>query len=70
MFDDDDRPRPKPAGLVIGQPLEGVSVGEMEVQIGRLQAEVERLRAEIARRSDHRAAAEALFKRPPTTGER
>ncbi|TVQ36845.1 MAG: DUF1192 domain-containing protein [Geminicoccaceae bacterium] len=65
MFENDDRPRPKPRTLGIGQPLEGVSIAEMEAQIGALRAEIARLEAEIAKRSDHRAAAEALFKKRP-----
>ena len=70
MIEDDDRPRPKPKHLAIGQPLDGVSVADLETQITALDAEIGRLRAEIARRADHRAAAEALFKRPPTAEER
>ncbi len=70
MFEDDDRPRPKPKHLAIGQPLEGVSVGDMEVQIAALRDEIGRLEAEIAKRTDHRAAAEALFKKRPPATER
>lgn len=64
MHEEDESPRIKPATDRLGRPLDGVSVADLEAYIGALEAEVARVRAEIARRSDHRAAAEALFRRP------
>lgn len=65
MFEDEERARPQRREIAVGQPLEGVSIGEMETRIEALRAEIARLEAEIARRQDHRAAADALFKRRP-----
>ena len=65
MFEDDDGPRPKIAEVPLGRPLDGISVVDMQERITALRAEIARLEAEIARREGHRAAADALFKRPP-----
>jgi uncharacterized small protein (DUF1192 family) len=65
MFEDEDRPRPKRQEIALGQALDGVSVGEMQARIAALQDEIRRLETEIARRQNHRAAADAFFKRRP-----
>ncbi len=68
MHEDEESPRIKQATDRLGRPLDGVSVAELEVYIRALETEIARVQAEIARRSDHRAAAEALFKRPSGGG--
>jgi uncharacterized small protein (DUF1192 family) len=57
-----DEARPKAAGLVVGETLETLSVGELEARIEALKAEIERVNAELARKRAHEAAASALFK--------
>ena len=68
MHEDQESPRIKPATDRLGRALDGVSVAELEAYIQALNAEIDRVRAELAKRSDHRAAAEAMFKRPPAGG--
>lgn len=63
MHDDDERPRPARHTLTLGAPLDTASIGDMKDYIAALEAEIARVRAELDRRSDHRAAAEALFKK-------
>lgn len=65
MLEDDDKPRKKPQDIVLGQLLDGISIADLEARIVALRAEIGRLEAEIGKRQGHRAAAEALFKRPP-----
>ncbi len=60
---DDDLPRPRPARLV-PPPLDPMGVEELNAYIGELEAEIARVRAEIARKSSHRSAADAFFRRP------
>lgn len=57
-----DEVRPKAVGLVIGETLETLSVGELEARIEALKTEIERVNGELARKRAHEAAASALFK--------
>ncbi|MCC6718695.1 MAG: DUF1192 domain-containing protein [Acetobacteraceae bacterium] len=61
--DEDNLPRPRPARLV-RPPLDLWAVAELEAYIGELRAEIARAEGEIAKKSSHRAAADAFFKRP------
>ncbi|CAJ0877887.1 hypothetical protein AMST5_02919 [freshwater sediment metagenome] len=59
---EDDAPRPRPVGEV-GQPLDLLSVAELEERIAVLQAEIARLeQARDAKRAAN-AAAEAFFRK-------
>jgi uncharacterized small protein (DUF1192 family) len=64
MDRDDDRPRPKAAGMsvTVGEPLANLSVAELEARIAALTQEIERVRAELEAKRAHEAAAAALFK--------
>ena len=63
MAIEDDLPRPKPARL--NTPLlDPFGVTELQEYIGELEAEILRVRAEIARKTSHRSAADAFFKKP------
>jgi uncharacterized small protein (DUF1192 family) len=59
---DDLLPQKKPSGLAIGDPLEALSVGELERRIKDLENEIVRVRSELDRKKRHEAAAHALFK--------
>jgi uncharacterized small protein (DUF1192 family) len=60
MRDDPDLPRPP------GQrPLDLMSVAELEAEIATHEARIALLRAEIAKKQASRAAADAIFGRPP-----
>ncbi len=63
MAIDDDLPRPKPARLT-PPVLDKWSVTELETYIGELNAEIARAQGEIARKSSHKAAADAFFRKP------
>ena len=55
--------RPKPAkGIMLGEDLTSLSVGELEARIAALQQEIARVEAERAAKKAHEAAAAALFK--------
>lgn len=59
-----DEPRPKPAsGIVLGEELSKLSVGELSSRIKALQAEIARVEAELTRKKAHEATAASLFKR-------
>ena len=64
LFDEEPK---KPSDYELGQPLDGMSVGELEMMIGRLRAEIERLEDERGRKSRTMSEADAAFK--PTMGE-
>jgi uncharacterized small protein (DUF1192 family) len=59
-MDPDDLPR-KPLGMVIGEPLDHVSLAELEQRIEALDSEILRIRAEIARKQSAMGAADAFF---------
>jgi uncharacterized small protein (DUF1192 family) len=62
MTIDDDQPKIK-AGLVVGDNLDAISVGELEERVRVFQLEIERLQTEIARKNQSKSAADAFFKR-------
>lgn len=68
MHEEEESPRIKAATDRLGRPLDGISVAELQGYIRALEREIARVSDEIAKRGDHRAAAEALFKRPPGAG--
>ena len=63
MAIDDDLPRPKPARLT-PPALDMWGVAELEAYIAELRAEIARAERDIAKKSSHRAAADAFFKQP------
>ncbi|MGF7170651.1 uncharacterized small protein (DUF1192 family) [Sphingobium xanthum] len=63
---DDALPRARPDDLIaqIGrQDLDRLSVSELEDRIAALAAEIERTRAKMTQSVNHKASAEALFKK-------
>jgi uncharacterized small protein (DUF1192 family) len=62
--DEDDLPRPKPARLAPLK-LDLLGVEELREYIGELKAEISRVEEEMGRKSSHRSAADAFFRRPP-----
>jgi uncharacterized small protein (DUF1192 family) len=65
-MDEEDRPRSTrdAAGLLAQESLDRYSQDELAERIALLEAEIARVKAHRDRASSHRAAAEALFKRP------
>lgn len=63
LFDDS---APRPTVRVLGQPLDTLSVGDLETYIDDLEAEIARVRETLDGRQSHLSAAEALFR--PTSG--
>ncbi len=65
MDADENLPRRKddPAATLARQDLDPFSVEELEERIALLQAEIERCRGKMQRAVNHRASADALFKR-------
>ncbi len=61
--DDENLPRPRPARLT-PPVLDMWAVAELEAYIAELRAEIARAEGEIAKKSSHRLAADAFFKRP------
>ncbi len=57
----EDLPKPKPQ-FVIGEPLDSVSIAELQLRITAFQDEIERLKADIAKKQASKAAADAFFK--------
>jgi uncharacterized small protein (DUF1192 family) len=64
MHEEDDLPRPKPKRM---QPpvLDLWGVEELRDYIGELKAEITRVEAEITRKTGHRSAADAFFRKSP-----
>ncbi len=62
---DDDAPRPKntPLEQVLTEDLDPLSIDELEARIVALEAEVTRCRKKIEQSTQHKSAAEALFKK-------
>ena len=52
-----------PLTLLAKQDLDPISVEELHARIAALEAEIARVRAHLERAVNHRASAEALFKR-------
>jgi uncharacterized small protein (DUF1192 family) len=59
---DDIKPKPT-TGVMIGDNLSSLSVGELEARIEDLEKEIVRVRAELDAKRKHEDAASALFKR-------
>ncbi len=57
----DDLPKAK-SQLVAGEPLDSISIAELESRIIAFEGEIARLRAEVARKQASKAAADAFFK--------
>lgn len=63
-MDDDGPLRPDdPLTLLIRQPLDPLSVADLDARIEALEAEIARVRLHRQRAVDHKAAAESFFKR-------
>lgn len=64
-MDDDDLPRRRDDILaaLTRQPLDPLSVDELQDRIGVLEGEIERTRARISFATNHKASADALFKK-------
>ncbi len=64
-MDDDDLPRRRDDVLaaLIKQPLDPLSVDELDDRIAVLQAEIERIKAHKAAAGGFQASAEALFRK-------
>lgn len=58
---DDLKPKPK-REIIVGEKLEGMSVGELKERITALVAEITRTETELAAKQRHEAAAQSLFK--------
>ena len=63
---DGDEPRPG-AAHTLGEPLDGLSVADIDERIGMLRAEIARLEEDRRRKDATRNAAEMAFK-PQGTG--
>jgi uncharacterized small protein (DUF1192 family) len=63
MMFDDDTPQPRPARLE-KLALDRLSVAELDDYIAELRAEIARVEQDIDKKSRHRSAAEAFFRKP------
>ena len=59
--EEDEKPR-TPSGYVLGQPLEALSVDELDERVGELRDEIERLQEARSRKLAAQSAAQAFFK--------
>ncbi len=57
----DDLPRPKPK-LTVGEPLDVISIQELQERIAAFEEEIVRIRNEISKKQSSKAAADAFFK--------
>ncbi|WP_422058878.1 DUF1192 domain-containing protein [Sphingopyxis sp.] len=64
-MDDDDLPRRRDDVLaaLIKQPLDPLSLDELDDRVAVLQGEIERVKAHKAAATSHKAVAESLFKK-------
>lgn len=64
-MDDDDLPRRRDDVLatLTRQPLDPLSLDELDERVAVLEAEIERVKAHRAAATGHKAIAEALFKK-------
>ena len=64
-MDDDDLPRRRDDVLtaLTRQPLDPLSLTELDDRIATLEAEIERVKAHRAAATSHKAVAESLFKK-------
>jgi uncharacterized small protein (DUF1192 family) len=63
IIDEDDKPRPRPRRLT-PLPLDLLGVVELQGYIDELRTEIIRVEAEISRKTSHRSAADAFFRKP------
>jgi uncharacterized small protein (DUF1192 family) len=64
MDSEENLPRPgDPTALLAKQDLDPLSVAELEQRIASLETEIARVRKHMQRAVNHRASADALFKR-------
>jgi uncharacterized small protein (DUF1192 family) len=63
MIEDEDTPRPRPRKLA-PLPLDLLGVVELQSYIDELRTEIVRVEAEIVRKTSHRSAADAFFRKP------
>ena len=64
MDSEENLPRPgDPIALLAKQDLDPLSVGELEERIATLEGEIARVKSHMQRAVNHRASADALFKR-------
>ena len=64
MDSEENLPRPgDPIALLVKQDLEPLSVAELQDRIATLEGEIARIRSHMQRAVNHRASADALFKR-------
>ena len=64
MDSEENLPRPgDPIALLVKQDLDPLSVAELERRIAALEGEISRVRNHIERAVNHRASADALFRR-------
>ena len=52
-----------PLTLLVREDLDPLSVDELQARIAKLEAEIERVKQKIAYAVNHRASAEAVFKK-------
>jgi uncharacterized small protein (DUF1192 family) len=62
-MDEDELPRPRPARLT-KLPLDLLGVAELEAYIEELRTEIARVEDEVSRKTSHRSAADAFFRKP------
>lgn len=61
---DENEPRPgDPLSLVVRQDLDPLSVADLEARIALLEGEIARARGKIEKAVNHRASADAIFRR-------
>ena len=58
----EDLPK-KPAGIIVGENLDMLSVSELEQRIHDLEAEIERIRAALQSKRASKSAADAFFRK-------
>ena len=63
IIDEDETPRPQRRRLA-PLPLDLLGVAELQAYIDELRAEIARVEAEIGRKTSHRSAADAFFRKP------
>lgn len=61
-MDLDDLPK-KPAPITLGEPLDLLSVAELEQRLQALESEIGRVKSAIASKQASKSAADAFFKR-------